>query len=278
MRPLSKRQIKTGVATDAPDADLAADPGDPAAAPAPDPGPADEAERPSGPEAAEPTPPAAPPPEAAAAPAEGAPAPPAPEPPPSVPAPAPAEAALPLEERVRRLEEAMAALQEARMRESRPQAAPADAPAAAPAPPAAIPVGAVTAAAPVAIPVAAPAPAPRPHPTPFGVPAAAQARPPVVDRQPWLIWELIAESRIILRMYVDPRYSMTWVARLLPLGMLIVIAFSPWVIPGAAIPGFGIVLQRLGELVAGFVLFKVLFREARRYRERSPDLPSDLRL
>ena len=49
-------------------------------------------------------------------------------------------------------------------------------------------------------------------------------------------------------------------------------------LPFAIIPIVGPIIEKAGELVVGFMLFKVLGNEARRYRETAPDLPPSLRL
>jgi hypothetical protein len=87
-------------------------------------------------------------------------------------------------------------------------------------------------------------------------------------------------------MYVDPRYRMTWVGRIVP--PLLLVAFFLAYYCVFMIPCVGVLLlasetlayqvAKVLQLVIAFVLFKVLAHEARRYRETSPDLPSSLRL
>jgi hypothetical protein len=99
--------------------------------------------------------------------------------------------------------------------------------------------------------------------------------------------ELLAEARVILRMYLDPRYRMTWVGRVIPIVMLLGFLGADSVIAlvlpivGALLlktPVIGFLLTKAVELVFAYVLFKVLAQEARRYRETSPDIPHSLRL
>jgi hypothetical protein len=110
---------------------------------------------------------------------------------------------------------------------------------------------------------------------------------PEGTRNGWLLFELWAEARAIVRMFVDPRYRMSWVGRFLPLGLMVAFVFSDYVISillpvlGSVllnIPVFGRLFDHAVQLVIGFVLFKVLGLEARRYRQTSPDLPASLKL
>jgi hypothetical protein len=95
---------------------------------------------------------------------------------------------------------------------------------------------------------------------------------PVPLRRSWLITETLTEARVILRMYLDPRYRLSWTGRVVPL-VLLALFFTT----GFWLPLFWPV-QRMVELLITFVFFKVLGHEARRYRETAPDLPPTLRL
>jgi hypothetical protein len=180
----------------------------------------------------------------------------------------PAASLSPLELRVKHLEEAVAALQAARVKEDRiitpspvPVVARSTDTTTAPRPPS-------SAVIPTAVPTVPPAPS--------GIrPAVATA---THGKRPWLVWEIIAEFRVILRMFVDPRYSMTWIARLVPLALALLILTSGLWGPWSYIPLVGWLFDKSIDLVMAFVLFKVLGHEARRYREISPDLPPSLRL
>jgi hypothetical protein len=88
----------------------------------------------------------------------------------------------------------------------------------------------------------------------------------------------MAEGRAIVRMYVDPRYRLSWSGRFVPLILAVAFLTSCWWVPLASIPIFGTVIDKIIDLALGFVLFKVLSHEARRYRQTSPDLPPTLRL
>jgi hypothetical protein len=93
-----------------------------------------------------------------------------------------------------------------------------------------------------------------------------------------LLRETVVEARAILRMFVDPRYSMSWGGRFLPIGLLAAFAFSYYWVPFTIIPVVGYWVNKAADLVLAFVLFKVLAYEARRYRATAPDLPPSLRL
>jgi hypothetical protein len=175
----------------------------------------------------------------------------------------------PLEERVRRLEAALAELQRDRVTTSpRPahgkQQITAEPPVASRAPEQKIVAG---------VPVAAPANPSTLGPRPHGKKAG------------WLLWELVAEARVIARMYVDPRYRMTWVGRIVPPVLLAAFFFAYYCV--FLFPCVGVLMlasetvayqvAKVLQLLIAFVLFKVLSNEARRYRETSPDLPPSLR-
>jgi hypothetical protein len=180
--------------------------------------------------------------------------------------PADDPALLPLEQRVRRLEDALAQLQNLRRQATaRPD----------PIRPAG-PPGTVPPAAPAGAPTAAPAAAPTSVTRPPGVTGApAPARP----WRRWLLFDIVAEARVIARMFVDPRYSLSWSGRLVPLLLIAAFVTSSLWMPGANLPGgVGYAINKTVDLLIGFVLFKVLSHEARRYRETAPDLPPMLRL
>ena len=110
---------------------------------------------------------------------------------------------------------------------------------------------------------------------PAAIPEATRVYEPV--RKPWLLWDAYAEARVMILMYVDPRYRLTWMTRFLPLGLLALILTSWFWLPGSSVPIMGTLFDKALDLVLAFLLFKVLSREARRYREVTPDLPESLR-
>jgi hypothetical protein len=114
-----------------------------------------------------------------------------------------------------------------------------------------------------------PEPAPQPYPP-------ATTRPLFPLSGGWLLFEIYAELRAILRMIFDPRYSLTWQTRLLAPLLIAGIVFLKLVL--GAIPLVGGILESVFYPVLLYMLFKVLSREATRYRMTSPDLPPALRL
>ena len=107
---------------------------------------------------------------------------------------------------------------------------------------------------------------------------APPSRSPIPAQCAWLVWETIAEARAIIRMYVDPRYRLSWLGRTLPLGLTAAFFSTQLWVPFSSLPLLGWLPARTVEVVIGFFLFKVLGYEARRYRETAPDLPPSLRL
>jgi hypothetical protein len=111
------------------------------------------------------------------------------------------------------------------------------------------------------------------------VDAQAQSSPTGPARN-WLLFELYAEVRAAIRMYVDPRYRVSWQGRILPV-VLVVAIFTSWIwFPGTSIlPEVASdLIVKVVDLLLAFVLFEVLHREVHRYRKASPDLPPSLRL
>src|SRR5262249_53007170 len=108
-------------------------------------------------------------------------------------------------------------------------------------------------------------------------PPPAESDPPATEHPPRMLpFEMLAEVRVMLRMYLDPRYRLTWQTRVLPPLYLFGMFLSWLLISG--IPVVGFLFDRVIFLVLAYMLFKVLIREATRYRMTSPDLPFSLRL
>jgi hypothetical protein len=97
----------------------------------------------------------------------------------------------------------------------------------------------------------------------------------------WLIWEMIAELRAMVCMYLDPRYRVPWYGYVVPPALFAAFLFTKYWFP------FALVLEKANleflvvvpvDLLLLYSMFKVLGHEARRYRETAPDLPPSLRL
>jgi hypothetical protein len=216
-------------------------------------------------------------------------------------APAPCEplvaSAVSLEQRVRRLEDAVAQLQDTRPLEERVVERLAArlplAPAPAPMP------------APMPAPVPPPTPAPAPDPAAMIINAGRHLLPVAADvlrsdpaaspgsmsraaaagflKRSWLFQDMYTELRSMVYMFIDPRYTLTWTGRVVPLALVIAIATSFIWFPGISTlytlvsPMLGLTVMKLVDLVMAYFLVKVLAREAARYRETAPNLPPRMR-
>ncbi len=188
--------------------------------------------------------------------------------PPAAPPPAPREAPAPtpptrtsslsLEERVRRLEDALAALQQQHSLTTLHPAEPTE-----PAPPEADSLAGVLATTGRRLLLS-------------GDAAPAGTAPALVEGRRWLPFEMLAELRAMLRMIFDPRYRMTLQARVIPPLVLLAMFFNWWIV--GSFPVLGWLVERIFLVLLSYVLFKVLAREATRYRLTSPDIPPSLRL
>jgi hypothetical protein len=99
----------------------------------------------------------------------------------------------------------------------------------------------------------------------------------------WLILDVLNEFRVIFRMLVDPRYRLTWPARVVPLVVLVLMWFSDWdkvafLFPWNLIPILGYYCNKLFQIFLTFVMLKVLLREVERYRDMVPDAPRAMKL
>jgi hypothetical protein len=116
---------------------------------------------------------------------------------------------------------------------------------------------------------------------PDAPPGPAPVSPPQPHAQSsrmWLVREAITEARAIVRMYVDPRWSLSWMGRTGPPVLLVAFVFAYYWVPFTSFYVVGAIIEKVVQLVLAFVLFKVLGHEARRYRQTAPDLPPSLRL
>ena len=88
-------------------------------------------------------------------------------------------------------------------------------------------------------------------------------------RARWILLEIYAEARTMVRMYFDPRYRPTWIARLAP-PVLLGLILTSWIwLPGLTFifSSVATVVDKCVDLVLAFVAFKILSREAERYRQ-----------
>jgi hypothetical protein len=106
-------------------------------------------------------------------------------------------------------------------------------------------------------------------PIPVAVLPSPDRPAPEPPRRSWLLIEALAELRSIWRMYVDPRYRLTWEGKLFPL-LIVALMAASWFMIGS-LPVIGSLLDRAVMLVLAFFLYKVLGREARRYQAMVPD-------
>lgn len=95
------------------------------------------------------------------------------------------------------------------------------------------------------------------------------------NRPAWWL-ETLAEMRAMQRMFVDPRYTMSWIGRIVPVVLMLLFVFPYYWVPGATFLGW--LIERPGQLLVAYFLIRTLQWEARRYRETAPDLPPSLRL
>jgi hypothetical protein len=99
--------------------------------------------------------------------------------------------------------------------------------------------------------------------------------------QPWLIHDIYTELRAIGRMFFDARYRvfyMTWQTKVFPLMLLGLMLLSWLWLTSLPLPGVLVTpLDKIVELLLAFFLYKVLSREARRYREVQAQLVSQSR-
>lgn len=87
-------------------------------------------------------------------------------------------------------------------------------------------------------------------------------------RRPWLVTELFRDLLTIFRMYLDPRYRLRRSTQLLVpliLGLFVLnYVFFTYLF---AIPVMSTILGKVGDIILAVLLYKVLSREAVRYRE-----------
>jgi hypothetical protein len=99
---------------------------------------------------------------------------------------------------------------------------------------------------------------------PAGDPQPQPASP--ASGRTWLLYDLYSELRTMVRMYVDRRYRVSWLARVVPLAAVVIYVFS-WFIFAGNFLGVGSLFDRVVDVVLACLVYKVLAREAARYRQ-----------
>jgi hypothetical protein len=92
------------------------------------------------------------------------------------------------------------------------------------------------------------------------------AEPAPSSRPPWLLVDILAEAKAMVQMFFDIRYRVGWFTRLLVVILLTLIFTSGLWFPPAYLPLLGTPLEKILDVLLAFVTYKVLSREARRYR------------
>jgi hypothetical protein len=169
-----------------------------------------------------------------------------------------------LEERVRRLEDAVAVLQDTRHLEERVVERVANRLNRSAPPAGAEPTGIVVHPGRRLVPATAVAARDQPADSPMATSVRGL-------RQSWLLLDFYNEVRAMVRMSLDRRYRVAWMARVVPVVALALFLFSWFFIGG--IPWIGPILDRLFDVVLICIVYKVLSREAQRYRQAVCDLP-----
>ncbi len=99
---------------------------------------------------------------------------------------------------------------------------------------------------------------------PAPAPATAGTRPT------WLFFDLYSELRAIYWMLLDPRFRLSWSARVLPLVGLF-FAVGVWFFFDGRLLYLGTIIDKVIDAAVVVLVYKILAREARRYREAYPE-------
>jgi Zn-dependent protease with chaperone function len=83
----------------------------------------------------------------------------------------------------------------------------------------------------------------------------------------WLVLDLLGEARAMLALLFDRRYHMAWLTRVTAVVLLVAVFTSGWWFPLTLLPFIGGYLDKLFDLCLALLLFLLLSREVRRYRE-----------
>jgi hypothetical protein len=108
--------------------------------------------------------------------------------------------------------------------------------------------------------------------------ADTSARSPTGPRA-WLLPDAYAELRAIVQMITDRRFRLSWEARIVPLVLLALILTTRLWLPGASVLPELVLwfIDKVLDLVLTYFIYKVLSREAARYRAVAPTLPPAVR-
>jgi hypothetical protein len=90
--------------------------------------------------------------------------------------------------------------------------------------------------------------------------------PATAPRPPWLLVDILNEARDMVQMFFDVRYRVGWFTRLLVIILLAMIFTSGLWFPLSYIPWLGTPFDKILDVLLAFLTYKVLSREARRYR------------
>ncbi len=112
-----------------------------------------------------------------------------------------------------------------------------------------------------------PPPEPPPPPTlpEIALPGAGPVQTAV--QSSWLLVDLLGEVRTMLQMLFDRRYHMAWLGRMLAVVLLVAIFTSGWWFPLSWIYAIGGIFEKTLDLFLALILFVLVSRESRRYRD-----------
>ena len=83
----------------------------------------------------------------------------------------------------------------------------------------------------------------------------------------WLVFEMLAELRMLFWTLFDRRYHVAWITRFITISLLVLILTSQWWVPLAKVDYIGGLLDKIADLLLCLILFTVLSFETRRYKE-----------
>lgn len=109
-----------------------------------------------------------------------------------------------------------------------------------------------------------------PQPAPRFALAAASSTPPDPGTR-WLLVDMVASARLLVRMLCDRRFHLAWNTHLIVWTCLAAIALSGWWFPPAYLFAVGTYFEKAVDLLLAFCIYKALSRELRRYRALFPE-------